>query len=211
MFKIRYFIYDSFKEKIRSLDLETFNEKEHEIYGTFEIRVNDRIRGFVIDYSEEIFNTEYEKKEFDSIWDTMDNLTFWINVFLKVSINIINGHEYIAFRDIESINWIELKKIENYIYMSEIEGEKFPENLQKMMVFNKVYNDNAGIKKEEFFKNEKIDLEEFVKEIRNTAKKFILDVKKINPVLLHNSQIKEIILNYINLKKYSKKIKKIVY
>lgn len=116
MFKIRYFIYDSFKEKIRSLDLETFNEKEHEIYGTFEIKVNDRIRGFVIDYSEEIFNTEYEKKEFDSIWDTMDNLTFWINVFLKVSINIINGHEYIAFRDIESINWIELKKIENYIY-----------------------------------------------------------------------------------------------
>lgn len=199
MFKMKYFIYDSFKEKIRFLDLETFNKEEHEIYGTFEIRVNDRIRGFVRDYSEEVFITEYEKKKFDSIWDMIDNLTFWIDVFLKVGINLVNGYEYVAFRDIESINWLEFKKIGKYIYISEIEGEKFPENFQETLIFNKVYNDDVSIKNEEFLKNEKVDFEEFIKEIRDTSKKFILEVEKINPALLHNFQMKEIILIYTSL------------
>lgn len=202
MFKIKYFIYDSFKEKIRFLDLETFNKEEHEIYGTFEIRVNDRIRGFVIDYSKEVFITEYEKKSFDSIWDMIDNLTFWINIFLKVGINLINGNKYIAFRDIESINWLEFKKIDEYIYISEIEGEKFPKNFQQTLVFNKMYNDDRNIKNEDFFKNERVNFEEFIKEIKDISKKFILEVTEINPALLYNSQMKEIILTYSNLNRY---------
>ena len=63
MFKIRYFIYDLFKEKIKNLDLESFDREWYEIYGTFEIRINNQLKGFVADYSKEVFATKIEKED----------------------------------------------------------------------------------------------------------------------------------------------------
>ena len=84
MFKIRYFIYDLFKEKIKNLDLESFDREWYEIYGTFEIRINNQLKGFVADYSKEVFATKIEKEKFDSIWLMSDVLTFWIDIFLQI-------------------------------------------------------------------------------------------------------------------------------
>lgn len=202
MFKIRYFIYDLFKEKIKNLDLESFDREWYEIYGTFEIRINNQLKGFVADYSKEVFATKIEKEKFDSIWLTSDVLTFWIDIFLQIAINLRYGNEYVAFRDIENINWLEFVKKNEYIYISEIEGERFPKNFQESIVLKKVYIDNKGKMNESFFKNEKVNYKEFIKEIEYKSKQFIEEVKLINPVLLNNTQMKKIILKYQELKNY---------
>lgn len=202
MFKIRYFIYDLFKEKIKNLDLESFNREWYEIYGTFEIRINNQLKGFVADYSKEFFATKIEKDKFDSIWLMSDVLTFWIDIFLQIAINLIYGNKYIAFRDIENINWLEFVKKNKYIYISEIEGEKFPKNFQESIVLKKVYIDNKSKMNESFFKNEKVNYKEFIKEIEYKSKQFIEEIKLINPVLLNNTQMKKIILKYQKLKNY---------
>jgi len=207
MFKIRYFIYDLFKEKIKNLDLESFDREWYEIYGTFEIRINNQLKGFVADYSKEVFATKIEKEKFDSIWLMSDVLTFWIDIFLQIAINLRYGNEYVAFRDIENINWLEFVKKNEYIYISEIEGERFPKNFQESIVLKKVYIDNIyidnkGKMNESFFKNEKVNYKEFIKEIEYKSKQFIEEIKLINPVLLNNTQMKKIILKYQELKNY---------
>lgn len=202
MFKIRYFIYDLFKEKIKNLDLESFDREWYEIYGTFEIRINNQLKGFVADYSKEVFATKIEKEKFDSIWLMSDVLTFWIDIFLQIAINLRYGNEYVAFRDIENINWLEFVKKNEYIYISEIEGERFPKNFQESIVLKKVYIDNKGKMNENFFKNEKVNYKEFIKEIEYKSKQFIEEIKLINPVLLNNTQMKKIILKYQELKNY---------
>ena len=202
MFKIRYFIYDLFKEKIKNLDLESFDREWYEIYGTFEIRINNQLKGFVADYSKEVFATKIEKEKFDSIWLMSDVLTFWIDIFLQIAINLRYGNEYVAFRDIENINWLEFIKKNEYIYISEIEGERFPKNFQESIVLKKVYIDNKGKMNESFFKNEKVNYKEFIKEIEYKSKQFIEEIKLINPVLLNNTQMKKIILKYQELKNY---------
>lgn len=202
MFKIRYFIYDLFKEKIKNLDLESFDREWYEIYETFEIRINNQLKGFVADYSKEVFATKIEKEKFDSIWLMSDVLTFWIDIFLQIAINLRYGNEYVAFRDIENINWLEFVKKNEYIYISEIEGERFPKNFQESIVLKKVYIDNKGKMNESFFKNEKVNYKEFIKEIEYKSKQFIEEIKLINPVLLNNTQMKKIILKYQELKNY---------
>ena len=202
MFKIRYFIYDLFKEKIKNLDLESFDREWYEIYGTFEIRINNQLKGFVADYSKEVFATKIEKEKCDSIWLMSDVLTFWIDIFLQIAINLRYGNEYVAFRDIENINWLEFVKKNEYIYISEIEGERFPKNFQESIVLKKVYIDNKGKMNESFFKNEKVNYKEFIKEIEYKSKQFIEEIKLINPVLLNNTQMKKIILKYQELKNY---------
>lgn len=202
MFKIRYFIYDLFKEKIKNLDLESFDREWYEIYGAFEIRINNQLKGFVADYSKEVFATKIEKEKFDSIWLMSDVLTFWIDIFLQIAINLRYGNEYVAFRDIENINWLEFVKKNEYIYISEIEGERFPKNFQESIVLKKVYIDNKGKMNESFFKNEKVNYKEFIKEIEYKSKQFIEEIKLINPVLLNNTQMKKIILKYQELKNY---------
>ncbi len=202
MFKIRYFIYDLFKEKIKNLDLESFDREWYEIYGTFEIRINNQLKGFVADYSKEVFATKIEKEKFDSIWLMSDVLTFWIDIFLQIAINLRYANEYVAFRDIENINWLEFVKKNEYIYISEIEGERFPKNFQESIVLKKVYIDNKGKMNESFFKNEKVNYKEFIKEIEYKSKQFIEEIKLINPVLLNNTQMKKIILKYQELKNY---------
>lgn len=202
MFKIRYFIYDLFKEKIKNLDLESFDREWYEIYGTFEIRINNQLKGFVADYSKEVFATKIEKEKFDSIWLMSDVLTFWIDIFLQIAINLRYANEYVAFRDIENINWLEFVKKNEYIYISEIEGERFPKNFQESIVLKKVYIDNKGKMNESFFKNEKVNYKEFIKEIEYKSKQFIEEIKLINPVLLNNTQMKKITLKYQELKNY---------
>lgn len=202
MFKIRYFIYDLFKEKIKNLDLESFDREWYEIYETFEIRINNQLKGFVADYSKEVFATKIEKEKFDSIWLMSDVLTFWIDIFLQIAINLRYGNEYVAFRDIENINWLEFVKKNEYVYISEIEGERFPKNFQESIVLKKVYIDNKGKMNEGFFKNEKVNYKEFIKEIEYKSKQFIEEIKLINPVLLNNTQMKKIILKYQELKNY---------
>ena len=89
-----------------------------------------------------------------------------------------------------------------YIYISEIEGERFPKNFQESIVLKKVYIDNKGKMNESFFKNEKVNYKEFIKEIEYKSKQFIEEIKLINPVLLNNTQMKKIILKYQELKNY---------
>ena len=82
------------------------------------------------------------------------------------------------------------------IYISEIEGERFPKNFQESIVLKKVYTDNKGKM------NEKVNYKEFIKEIEYKSKQFIEEIKLINSVLLNNDQMKKIILKYQELKNY---------
>lgn len=56
--------------------MESFDREWYEIYGTFEIRINNQLKGFVADYSKEVFVTKIKKEKFDSIWLMSDVLTF---------------------------------------------------------------------------------------------------------------------------------------
>lgn len=99
--------------------------------------------------------------------------------------------------DIESKNWIEFKRINNELYISQIEEEKVKlkiTNSHVVKVYNKFYDEDKN--KNIFFKEEKINFEEFILEIQITTKKFIKEIKEINPVLLKSKEVSSIIKKY---------------
>ena len=99
--------------------------------------------------------------------------------------------------DIESKNWIEFKRINNKLYISQIEEEKVKSKITSshiVKVYNKFYDEDKN--KNIFFKEEKINFEEFILEIQITTKKFIKEIKEINPVLLKSKEVSNIIKKY---------------
>ena len=166
------------------------------IYGAFELLINDKMYNYIVRYEDQKFCDEKEKEEFDDLFELQDIISLWIIIFLEICIEL-KKKDYVAVMDIESKNWIEFKRINNELYISQIEEEKVKSKITSshiVKVYNKFYDEDKN--KNIFFKEEKINFEEFILEIQITTKKFIKEIKEINPVLLKSKEVSNIIKKY---------------
>ena len=203
MFKFNYLIYDSMKKKLKNISIKEFEEEYGMIYGAFELLINDQMYNYIVRYKDQKFCDEKEKEEFDDLFELQDIISLWIIIFLEICIEL-KRKNYVAIMDIESKNWIEFKRINNKLYISQIEEEKVKSKITNshiVKVYNKFYDEDKNI----FFKEEKINFEEFISEIQITTKKFIKEIKEINPVLLKSKEVSNIIKKYniLTSKEYS--------
>ncbi len=196
MFKFNYLIYDSMKKKLKNISIKEFEEEYGMIYGAFELLINDQMYNYIVRYKDQKFCDEKEKEEFDDLFELQDIISLWIIIFLKICIEL-KRKDYVAIMDIESKNWIEFKRINNELYISQIEEEKVKSKITSLhivKVYNKFYDEDKN--KNIFFKEEKINFEEFISGIQITAKRFIKEIKEINPVLLKSKEVSSIIKKY---------------
>ena len=196
MFKFNYLIYDSMKKILKNISIKEFEEEYGMIYGAFELLINDQMYNYIVRYKDQKFCDEKEKEEFDDLFELQDIISLWIIIFLKICIEL-KRKDYVAIMDIESKNWIEFKRINNELYISQIEEEKVKSKITSLhivKVYNKFYDEDKN--KNIFFKEEKINFEEFISGIQITAKRFIKEIKEINPVLLKSKEVSSIIKKY---------------
>ena len=196
MFKFNYLIYDSMKKILKNISIKEFEEEYGMIYGAFELLINDQMYNYIVRYKDQKFCDEKEKEEFDDLFELQDIISLWIIIFLEICIEL-KRKDYVAIMDIESKNWIEFKRINNELYISQIEEEKVKSKITSLhivKVYNKFYDEDKN--KNIFFKEEKINFEEFISEIQITTKKFIKEIKEINPVLLKSKEVSSIIKKY---------------
>ncbi len=203
MFKFNYLIYDSMKKKLKNISIKEFEEEYGMIYGAFELLINDKMYNYIVRYKDQKFCDEKEKEEFDDLFELQDIISLWIIIFLEICIEL-KRKDYVATMDIESKNWIEFKRINNELYISQIEEEKVKSKITNshiVKVYNKFYDEDKNI----FFKEEKINFEEFISGIQVTTKRFIKEIKEINPVLLKSKEVSNIIKKYniLTSKEYS--------
>ena len=196
MFKFNYLIYDSMKKILKNISIKEFEEEYGMIYGAFELLINDQMYNYIVRYKDQKFCDEKEKEEFDDLFELQDIISLWIIIFLEICIEL-KRKDYVAIMDIESKNWIEFKRINNELYISQIEEEKVKSKITSLhivKVYNKFYDEDKN--KNIFFKEEKINFEEFISGIQITAKRFIKEIKEINPVLLKSKEVSSIIKKY---------------
>lgn len=196
MFKFNYLIYDSMKKKLKNISIKEFEEEYSMIYGAFELLINDKMYNYIVRYKDQKFCDEKEKEEFDDLFELQDIISLWIIIFLEICIEL-KRKDYVAIMDIESKNWIEFKRINNKLYISQIEEEKVKSKITSshiVKVYNKFYDEDKN--KNIFFKEEKINFEEFISGIQVTTKRFIKEIKEINPVLLKSKEVSSIIKKY---------------
>lgn len=149
---------------------------------------------YIVRYEDQKFCDE--KEEFDDLFELQDIISLWIIIFLEICIEL-KRKDYVAIMDIESKNWIEFKRINNELYISQIEEEKVKSKITSshiVKVYNKFYDEDKN--KNIFFKEEKINFEEFISGIQVTTKRFIKEIKEINPVLLKSKEVSSIIKKY---------------
>ena len=196
MFKFNYLIYNSMKKKLKNISIKEFEEEYGMIYGAFELLINDKMYNYIVRYEDQKFCAEKEKEEFDDLFELQDIISLWIIIFLEICIEL-KRKDYVAIMDIESKNWIEFKRINNELYISQIEEEKVKSKITSshiVKVYNKFYDEDKN--KNIFFKEEKINFEEFISGIQVTTKRFIKEIKEINPVLLKSKEVSSIIKKY---------------
>ena len=203
MFKFNYLIYDSMKKILKNISIKEFEEEYGMIYGAFELLINDQMYNYIVRYKDQKFCDE--KEEFDDLFELQDIISLWIIIFLEICIEL-KRKDYVAIMDIESKNWIEFKRINNELYISQIEEEKVKSKITSshiVKVYNKFYDEDKN--KNIFFKEEKINFEEFISGIQVTTKRFIKEIKEINPVLLKSKEVSNIIKKYniLTSKEYS--------
>ena len=119
MFKFNYLIYDSMKKKLKNISIKEFEEEYSMIYGAFELLINDKMYNYIVRYKDQKFCNEKEKEEFDDLFEIQDIISLWIIIFLEICIEL-KKKDYVAVMDIESKNWIEFKRINNELYISQI-------------------------------------------------------------------------------------------
>lgn len=210
MFKIDFFIYNEMISKIKNINLEEFNREWGSIYGAIKLSVNNKKYGDIIFY-EDIgnFKNLEEKKTFFEDVSYQECLETWIENLLEVYNSLKSGKRYIAISTVETPHYLEFEKINNHVYISLIEaikikGEKRGDSVTRpIYLYKKNYDSSYDdrIKKEELFKNEKVNYLEFLEEILTKAKLFIKNVEEINPILLESDCMRVIIKNIAFIKR----------
>lgn len=196
MFKFYYLIYDNMKEKLKNITLEEFEEDYKDFYGAFELTINGNKFNEIVKYEDQNFKNIEEKREFEKLFCLQDSISFWIIRFLELAMDL-NNNDYIAIRDIGSSIWLEFKKKGNQLYISEIFERENDNDISEIKVYKKINEKNNNYI---VFKNEKINFDEFITEIKKISQKFIEDIENLNNFLLKSEEMKRIIKNYKILK-----------
>lgn len=166
MFKIKFRIVDNIDE-IKLIDANTFDDEYNDIEGFFQICIGQQQVG---SYYHE--NPLYE----DEIGG--EYIGYWFNQLLDTVNYLTEGMEYVAFKDLETINrWIEFTKVNDII---EIRIAIDSEMKNKKLLITDIYNgfhyvNNCKVK---------ISFSELKREIMKEVDRFFYQLKVLNANLL---------------------------
>ncbi|WP_176009278.1 hypothetical protein [Paenalkalicoccus suaedae] len=171
MFKINYRIVLEENEDISTMDIKSFNEQVYDIYGQFEIVINELHEGYVD----------------DCLPFGIEIITFWLRLLNQAAI-ALQKKSYVAFWIPETDSfWIEMTCKENTVLVRIVELIKYSDVLKCHIISEH----------HEVFKNKteftSVSKEEVINEIKRVTQTFIKDIEMINDNLLSSEVINEII------------------
>lgn len=178
MFKIRFRIVDDVKA-LGSLTTEVFDKEYDQILGYFQICFVTHQEGSY--YHEQPLGEDEEGSEL---------LDYWFDKMLQIIIMLEQGYEYVAFKEIETVNrWIEFTKKGDIILVN--------------VAIEETYNNSWLItQKCSFSYIEPLDhivsYNEFKLQVQETTEKFLRDLRKINPCLC-NTQVGKLLKEKLDL------------
>ncbi|WP_053366297.1 hypothetical protein [Bacillus sp. FJAT-27245] len=170
MLKVKYEIFEDYKEELKGIELSKFDEEYHQIYGLFTITIGEQ--DFIPYPSGDIPLSA--KKSYSELLLSHFEL-------LNEVVKFLSEYDYVALKYIEdSWSWLEFVKMEgDLVKISELEYEI--DSLKSL-----VSTDSTLLKGAKFgsIKEVSVSKEELVKEIKQTTKLFTEEIKCINPMLL---------------------------
>lgn len=198
MFEINYFIYKYDKKKLQKITLMEFEKEYEEIYGQFELKINDKSFRIVDESYEDnkIFNSLKEKINFYETLPT-EILNAWFCKLIQVA-TYLKNNTYIAIKDIESSLWLEFIRVENILKVGLGTEKKLivkDSELDQYPKFEHTWKEHK-IELEYIWKDQEIEFTYFIKEIEKKTNNFLNEIKEINVALLESKAIKQLITQY---------------
>lgn len=137
-------------------------------YGYFNFVVDDESYGIIIEKEIEAFS--------ESLYD-------WFSCFLKALL-ILETENYVLINDIESFNsWIELNRKDEYVYISNIAGEKVGAG-------GLIRKEKLSDADDKFWKNKEVLFSDFKAEILEKSEGYLTNLDKLNA--LQNGNVLEL-------------------
>lgn len=198
MFEINYLIYKYDRKKLQKITLIEFEKEYEEIYGQFELKINDKSFRMIDRYyeSNRIFDSLKEEINFYETLPTEILNTWFCNLILVAT--YLKNNTYIAINDTESSLWLEFIRVENILKVGLGTEKKLnikdPE-LDQEPEFEYTWKDQK-IELEYIWKDQEIELAYFIKEIEKKTNNFLNEIKEINVALLESKAIKQLITQY---------------
>ncbi|MDH6456389.1 hypothetical protein M2102_000002 [Fusobacterium sp. PH5-7] len=198
MFEINYLIYKYDRKKLQKITLIEFEKEYEEIYGQFELKINDKSFRMIDRYyeSNRIFDSLKEEINFYETLPTEILNTWFCNLILVAT--YLKNNTYIAINDTESSLWLEFIRVENILKVGLGTEKKLnikDSELDQEPEFEYTWKDQK-IELEYIWKDQEIELAYFIKEIEKKTNNFLNEIKEINVALLESKAIKQLITQY---------------
>lgn len=198
MFEINYLIYKYDRKKLQKITLIEFEKEYEEIYGQFELKINDKSFRMIDRYyeSNRVFDSLKEEINFYETLPTEILNTWFCNLILVAT--YLKNNTYIAINDIESSLWLEFIRVENILKVGLGTKKKLiikESKLDQEPEFEYTWKDQK-IELEYIWKDQEIEFGYFIKEIEKKANNFLNEIKEINSTLLESKAIKQLIDQY---------------
>lgn len=198
MFEINYLIYKYDRKKLQKITLIEFENEYEEIYGQFELKINDKSFRMIDRYyeSNRIFDSLKEEIKFYETLPTEILNTWFCNLILVAT--YLKNNTYIAINDTESSLWLEFIRVENILKVGLGTEKKLnikDSELDQEPEFEYTWKDQK-IELEYIWKDQEIEFAYFIKEIEKKTNNFLNEIKEINVALLESKAIKQLITQY---------------
>lgn len=198
MFEINYLIYKYDRKKLQKITLIEFEKEYEEIYGQFELKINDKSFRMIDRYykSNRVFDSLKEEINFYETLPTEILNTWFCNLILVAT--YLKNNTYIAINDTESSLWLEFIRVENILKVGLGTEKKLnikDSELDQKPEFEYTWKDQK-IELEYIWKDQEIEFAYFIKEIEKKTNNFLNEIKEINVALLENKAIKQLITQY---------------
>lgn len=175
MFKINIRIVENI-EMLKKMDVLTFDNEYDQIEGFFQICMGCHKEGSY--YHDDVLQEEEIGSEL---------LDYWLNRLLDVTNHFLNGEEYIAFHEIETMNrWLEFKKNDEKIQIRVAIDSSM--KIKELIITSQSYDfdyTESWKYQIEFFK--------FKNEIIKSVNSFLHQLEILNPNLLKTKMALELI------------------
>ncbi|QHE52761.1 hypothetical protein [Pontibacillus sp. HMF3514] len=178
MFKIKYEIFEDYKEELSEIGLSTFDKEYNQVYGPFTIIVGEH--EFIPYPSDDL---PVSAKEIFS-----ELILSHFELLNEVD-RLLNNYDYVALKYIEDHwSWLEFVKVdEGLIKISELEYEII--ELDSLLCINKEFLSGAKYGAIREIITPKADLHH---EIKKSTKMFIEEIRNVNPQLLNSKYFSKI-------------------
>lgn len=175
MFKINIRIVENI-EILKTMDISTFDNEYNQIEGFFQICMGSHKEGCY--YHDNALQDEEIGSEL---------LNYWMNRLLDVINHFLNGEEYIAFHELETMNrWLEFKKNDGKIQIRVAIDSSM--KIKELLITSPCYDFDYT----ELWKYQ-IEFSKFRNEIIKSVNNFLHQLKMLNPNLLKTKMALELI------------------